>query len=217
MDQPTKPKLKPTSPSGVMRKKRALKIWEKNGFKNLNKALTQVGYSDSAVRAGRITASKTWKELVEEFLPDDLLAKRHMELLNKREYKLVPQYEQDPDDHKKSIKTYKKIDLGPDTAAIAKGLDLAYKVKGSYKESQEPPAKGNTYNLFFDPKVKEARRLYEDTIKQQIKHASIKRIKAIPSQTEGSDTPTDAPDNPLNSGEGNQGAPGDVGEIGSQE
>lgn len=200
----------------VMKQKKAIQIWEKNNFKNLPAALEEAGYTAESAKKS-VTRTKTWKDLMEEYLPDDLLAKRHKELLNKRNYELVPRYEQDPNNKKKTIKTFEKIDLGPDTTAVAKGLDLAYKVKGTFKETQEPPKKGDTYNLFFDPKVREARRVYEDAIKQKIKNESIKRIKAIPSKTEGSDTPVEAIDNAVDPDSGDQGENGDVGEAGGEE
>lgn len=50
-------------------------------------------------------------------IPDDLLIKRHKELLNKREYQT---FEGESED------------VGPDSQAVSKGLDMAYKLKGSY-------------------------------------------------------------------------------------
>src|SRR4051794_22656753 len=76
----------------------------------------------------KLTQSKGFQELMEESgLTDDLLVKRHVELLNKRETAVVPAGR---DENDKAI--YQKVDLGPDTTAVTKGLDMAYKLKGSY-------------------------------------------------------------------------------------
>ena len=54
-----------------------------------------------------------------ERLDDGLLAERHLELLNKREVI-------------RSLDGNVVLDIGPDTPAVSKGLDMAYKLKGSY-------------------------------------------------------------------------------------
>ncbi len=73
-------------------------------------ALLKAGYSESYANTGQITYTKGWQEVLEKALPDELLAKRHRELLNKREEKRDE----------------------PETQAVTKGLDMAYKLKGSY-------------------------------------------------------------------------------------
>jgi hypothetical protein len=57
----------------------------------------------TARQPDRITKSKAWTELMEEFIPDELLAKRHKWLLKK-------------DSHQ----------------AVANGLSLGYKLKGHF-------------------------------------------------------------------------------------
>ena len=65
---------------------------------------------------------------IEDALPDDLLAERHLELLNKREKSII-EYDNEDVGGKK---VYQVLDQ-PDTHAVSKGLDMAYKIKGSYK------------------------------------------------------------------------------------
>ena len=85
---------------------------------------------------------------IADSIPDSLLVKKHLELLN------VP----------KKVRTFIKGDLQTeyeetDSNAIGKGLDMAYKLKGVYKEGPS----GNTFNfltLFNDGRAnKIARRI----------------------------------------------------------
>ena len=98
----------------------AKKILENAG--NVSKTMIEVGYAPSTAKNPmELTKSKGWKELMEEYLPDTLLAEKHNELLT------VP----------KITKIMRKgttteIEESTDTHAISKGLDMAYKLKGSY-------------------------------------------------------------------------------------
>lgn len=78
------------------------KITENHG--NISKAMLEVGYSpNTAKKPQNLTESKGWKELMEEYLPDMDLAKKHKELLN-----------------------------GGKEETQVKALDMGYKLKGSY-------------------------------------------------------------------------------------
>ena len=59
------------------------------------------------------------KNAIADVLTDDLLSKRHLELLNKREVIKMFNGEGEVIDQ-------------PDTQAVSKGLEMAYKIKGSY-------------------------------------------------------------------------------------
>lgn len=81
---------------------------------------------------------------IQEMLPDDLLAERHLELLNKREQRVVGE---------------ELLEVGPDVQAVSKGLDMAYKIKGNYA-----PEKSVNLNIDAAPsdRIKElARKLKE--------------------------------------------------------
>lgn len=71
-----------------------------------------------AIGSENLTKPKIIKAIADR-LPDDLLEERHLELLNKREV----------------IKMFNgegKVIDQPDTQAVSKGLEMAYKIKGSY-------------------------------------------------------------------------------------
>lgn len=76
------------------------------------------------------------QKAIADMLPDDLLAERHLELLNKREvYKMIG--------NRGMI-----IDQ-PDTQAVSKGLEMAYKIKGTYA-----PEKSVQVNVNVEPSDK---------------------------------------------------------------
>ena len=69
--------------------------------------LRESGYSEAvATRPKVVTESKGWQHLMDEYLPDDLLIKKNLELLNHKEWQ-----------------------------AVNAGLDKAYKVKGKLIEN----------------------------------------------------------------------------------
>lgn len=80
----------------------------------------------------RLKKSKGWEELMEQYLPDKLLGKKHRELLE------VP----------KKVRTFIKGDLSTeyeelDSNAVKAGLDMAYKLKGKYApEKHDVTSKG---------------------------------------------------------------------------
>lgn len=72
----------------------------------------------AAVIASQNLRKPAIAEAIAEALPDDLLAQRHLELLNKREVIRTPQGDMVTDQ--------------PDTQAVKAALDMAYKIKGTY-------------------------------------------------------------------------------------
>ena len=87
-------------------------------------AMEQLEYSKEYARNGNITETDSWQELMDKHIPDSLLAKRHKELLNKRE--VVKEFS-----HEQGEYLQKVIDQ-PDTNAVKAGLDMGYKLKGKY-------------------------------------------------------------------------------------
>lgn len=86
----------------------------------------------AGVKANRLLRKDKIVNAIQEALPDELLVERHLELLNTRnEYNW---YENIKDVEGKNVIEVKRhtIDLGVDVTAVSKGLDLAYKLKGSY-------------------------------------------------------------------------------------
>ena len=101
------------SPRRIRAKKVLDKIIETEGKISMNKAMIEAGYSKSTAHNPQyLVKSQVWKDLLEEFLPDDLLLRKHKELLNKLD------------------------DKGEaDTNATARALDLAYKIKNKYQQT----------------------------------------------------------------------------------
>ena len=94
-------------------------------------------YNSAASIASQNLSKLNIKDAVKsiaEQIPDDLLVKRHNELLNKRSKKIVTTYveEENEDGESKMVAQTKEIDDGPDTFAVTRGLEMAYKLKGSF-------------------------------------------------------------------------------------
>ena len=67
----------------TIKQKKAFKRTMEN-YGNVSKSMKEVGYSKNTAKNPKVlTESLGWLELMEEYLPDKLLAKKHKELLNK--------------------------------------------------------------------------------------------------------------------------------------
>lgn len=99
------------------------------------------------------------KKTIADSLPDELLTERHLELLNKREYSVMGNEDGEPI----------KVDLGPDVQGVSKGLDMAYKVKGTYAPEKSVALKLNvgSQNL-ANPELEALRIKYEEELKQKL-------------------------------------------------
>lgn len=103
------------------RQKAAVKKFVEKRGKSLSKAMREVGYSkNTAKNPQNLTKSKSWDELMEEFLPQSLVAKTHSDLLTAEETVFIP--------HKGKILAKKR----PDYTARKNGADMAYKLRGQY-------------------------------------------------------------------------------------
>ena len=97
----------------------------------IKSAMVKAGYSkETSKRTNKVTRTKGWQELLEQHLPDSVLAKKHRELLNKREIKYTYV------DGKKEG----ELTDQPETQAVSKALDMAYRLKGRYEDEKD---KGN--------------------------------------------------------------------------
>lgn len=93
----------------TQRQKKAVKAMVENGG-IISKAMVSAGYSKATANTPqKLTESLGWKELMEQYLPDDLIAQKHRELLDAS-----------------------TIAGTPDYTSIKSGVDMAYKLKGSY-------------------------------------------------------------------------------------
>lgn len=104
------------------KQKRAIKNVVENGG-NVSKAMRDAGYSpNTAHTPQKLTESDAWTELMDNVLPDKLLADKHAVLLNKRELKRTFNHD---------TGEWIEVETGDvDTQAVSKGLDMAYKLKG---------------------------------------------------------------------------------------
>ena len=82
---------------------------------------------------------------IADMLPDELLGERHLELINKRE--IVKMFNGEG-----------QIIDQPDTQAVSKGLDMAYKIKGSYAPEKSETKTFNV-NVNSTPNANELREL----------------------------------------------------------
>ncbi|KKP92994.1 MAG: hypothetical protein UR96_C0002G0023 [candidate division WS6 bacterium GW2011_GWC1_36_11] len=90
--------------------------------KSMGKILRESGYSESVSKSPRrVTESKGWKELLEDYFPSEELLKVHKRLLNKKE-----------------IVTYQGnyIKTKQPHSDVKYALDMIYKLKGFYKEDE---------------------------------------------------------------------------------
>jgi|GEM_PF-2004381 len=93
---------------------------------NMGEAMRAAGYSASTSKTPRrLTDSKGFKELFNQILPDDLLLKKHKELLT------TPI----------KTKTLKKgkievVEESLDAQAVKAGLEMAYRIKGYYSATK---------------------------------------------------------------------------------
>lgn len=100
----------------------------------ITKAMVDSDYAPTtASTTGKLTRSKGWEKLLQTYLPDKLLAEKHLALLNKEEVIT------------KNNVTTGEIDVVPtgqiDVQAVTKGLDMAYKLKSHYPKDGQKGSK----------------------------------------------------------------------------
>lgn len=93
---------------------------EKGG--SVSAAMRKAGYSKiSAATPKKLTESQGFRDLLDKYLPDTLLAKKHKALLTT------------PIRRRTFIKgELKSEEESLDVQAVSKGLDMAYKLRGDY-------------------------------------------------------------------------------------
>lgn len=134
-----------------------------NGSNTISQAMLQAGYSPSAAaRTNKVTRTKGWQALMQEHLPDKLLAERHKQLLNasRVDHVVFPLGLSDNEiidlmaDANCTVKKFMHSETqthvwfwSADNKARATALDMAYKLKGRYEEK---PA-GSGVNILIVP------------------------------------------------------------------
>ena len=136
-------------------------FYKDQGFKNLGKAIRRTGvYSeDVAKRVNIITKSQSWQKLMDEQMPEEMVAQRHAEVINKRSYRTV----------KDASGNEVEVDNGPDPIAV-KGIEMAYKLRGAFKEKEKEAPSTVMYNLFYKPEVREHMKVFENNLKDTLMH-----------------------------------------------
>jgi hypothetical protein len=117
-------KRRKDKPTDLIRQKTLAKLLGENGGKKpIGKLMIEAGYAKSyAHNPKKLKRTKNWQELMETYFPDTLLAERHRDLLNKKEYIAIG---------KKGER--EAVCTGEiDGNAVARGLDMGYKLKGKY-------------------------------------------------------------------------------------
>ena len=105
----------------TMRQKRAAKILAGNVGKSVGQAMREAGYSEvTADTPSKLTKSKSWKELMDEFLPKDKVARVHAELLDAEDIVIIK--------HKGKI-IRERV---PDNSTRKGAVDMSYKLRGEY-------------------------------------------------------------------------------------
>ncbi len=101
-------------------KKTAAILMESKG-KSVSDAMRKAGYpATTAKNPQQVTRSQSWQALMDEYLPQDLIARKHQELLEAEETVFIPRG--------KEILERKR----PDHAARKAGVDMAHKLRGNF-------------------------------------------------------------------------------------
>lgn len=155
------------------RMKMVFNDWKQNEYKGLKKSMLAHGYSEK-MSPGKLAKTLTWKQIMDEAMPDGLLAEKHLELLNARKTAVVQEneYVEDEDGGYQKQKVTKIVDLGPDTNAVSKGLEMAYKLKGAFNPKDDGegsrPSNSTIYNLFYKPEIRDSVKQLEKALTKQL-------------------------------------------------
>ncbi len=136
-----------SKPTVAEKHKRVVKRVIENGG-NVTKAMREEGYSEAYVHnPQKLTGSKSFKELMDEFLPEDELVQVHKNLLKSKRVEKLVVSDKIPDDSiaetiREANCTLKKIYKfmgektvlywAPNDKSRTDALDLAYRLRGSY-------------------------------------------------------------------------------------
>lgn len=153
----------PTADNPYIRPKHRAIFERMKGGEKISGALIALSYKPSvANKPSLITNTKSWQALMDEQLPEDLLAERHRELLNKRSYRMEVT-------GKGKNRTAERVDDGPEAQTVLKALELGYKLRKRVGDDSVPPAQAsNVYNLYYQPHVQANVRAFEEALKKQI-------------------------------------------------
>ena len=118
----------------------AKKIAENSG-KPMGLLMRESGYAASYCRSpDKLKKTLKWQEIMDMCFPDDLLFSTHKKLLNKKEYIVIRENGE-----------YQLLATGRiDANAVAKGLDMAYKIRGLYRTGKAECGSNNGLRAVSD-------------------------------------------------------------------
>ena len=137
------------------KQKLAVQIYVENRGISKSEAMRRAGYSEATAKNPKnLTDSKTWQELIDQYLPDDRLAQKHVELLDATRvetaqfpgylsHDLIREILVEAGCKPRNFETNPKTGIisvwywAPDRKAQASALDLAYKLKGRMTQKIE--------------------------------------------------------------------------------
>lgn len=127
----------PKKPTAMQ--KRAFQEFLVDDGRTQGEKLVKAGYTEKTAKAPtKVTESLGFKQLFDQYLPDKDLAKKHQELMNKKEVHV-------------STNKFGEVNITPtgeiDTQAVKAALDMAYKIKGNYKEDNDQKKTEITVNI----------------------------------------------------------------------
>ena len=124
----------PRKPS--LRARRAVEILVENGGKSVSGAMRKAGYSAKTAKVpSKLTGSKSFQQLLDEYLPQDKIAAAHAALVEAEDVVFIPRG--------KNIIEKRR----PDNAARNKAVEMAYKLRGNFAPEQIELTKRKYQNL----------------------------------------------------------------------
>jgi hypothetical protein len=116
-----KKKKAPQNRKPSLRMRKAAKILMENKGKSLSGAMRKAGYpATTAKNPQQVTKSKSWQQLMDEYLPQEFVAEKHKELFLAEDVVFIPR-------GKKILERRR-----PDHAARRAAIDMAHKLRGSF-------------------------------------------------------------------------------------
>lgn len=120
----------------VTRREKLLAKLVENGSKAVvSKAMIEVGYSPNTAKApSKVTKSKAWEALLEQYVPDSLLTDKLNQLLNKKTI---------------IVSSKGKIEEQPHSD-VKGALDMAFKIKGKYASDKNEKESNKLTREYLD-------------------------------------------------------------------
>lgn len=96
--------------------------------------------------------------VIADRIPADLVAKKHLALLNKMETI------REVDPNTKDVRLVRTNEI--DGKSVSKALELYFRTQGAYQVDAPPAPPGNTYNFFYKPQIRATTDKYEEELKK---------------------------------------------------